>query len=42
VSERREEIYRKLGVEERYPLGQGYNIFIPSIKFEAKNIKGVS
>jgi hypothetical protein len=38
----RDEIYGTLGVEERYSLVQGYNIFMSSIKFEEKNIKGVS
>jgi hypothetical protein len=37
-----DELYGTLGVEERYSLVQGENIFMPSIKVEATNIKGVS
>ena len=41
MSKRREELYGKLGVEERYPLAQGYGIFTSQIKVETKHSKGV-
>jgi hypothetical protein len=41
MSKKREALYGTLGVEERYPLVQGYNIVMPSIKVEETNIKGV-
>ena len=42
MSKRREELYGTSRVEERYPLVQGSNIYMPSIKVEATKIKGVS
>lgn len=38
----KEDIYGKLGVQERYPLVQGYNISMSLIKLETTNIKGFS
>ena len=42
ISKRKKYLYGSVGVEDRYSLLQGYNIFMFSIKVETKNINGVA
>jgi hypothetical protein len=42
LSKRRKELFGEIGLKGRHRLVQGYNIFMPSIKVETTNFKGVS